>query len=141
MDTERNVMDTEMPFLEHLEELRNIKPEQRVKAVEEVLIIEEEVEVTEAVAVDALTVRGLVYRSDGKSTAWINNSNTFEGGLSSQYINIGNIESNTVEIIIPTAEADVKLNVGQTFDPVSESYNDLIEKPTATAMDSRPVEE
>ncbi len=117
-----------------LEELRKIEPEQRIKIDEKVLLIEEEVEETEDLPVDAITVRGLVYRSDGKSTAWINNSNTFEGGLSSQYINIGKIESNTVEIIMPTADTRVKLNVGQTFDPISESYTDLVEDSATTVI-------
>ena len=123
-----------------LEELRKIEPEQRVKIDEEVLLVEEEVEETEDLPVDAITVRGLVYRSDGKSTAWINNSNTFEGGLSSQYVEIGKIESNTVEIKIPTADTEVKLNVGQTFDPVSESYWDLIDDSTSAVKRSQRAE-
>lgn len=123
-----------------LEELRKIEPEQRIKIDEEVLLVEEEVEETEDLPVDAITVRGLVYRSDGKSTAWINNSNTFEGGLSSQYIKIGNIESNKVEIKFPTADTEVKLNVGQTFDPVSESYWDLIDDSTSAVKRSQRTE-
>lgn len=117
---------------ETLEELRAIEPEQRIKIEEEELVDLEETEDEEEFPVDALTVRGLVYRQGGKSTAWINNSNTFEGGLSSQYINVGNIENNKVEIKIPSAEKNVKLNVGQTFDPVSENYQDVVRDPTAT---------
>lgn len=123
---------------EHLDELRKIEPEQRVTVEEQTLVIDD-VEETEEVSVDALTVRGLVHRSDGNSTAWINNSNTFEGGVASQYIIIGDIGSDKVEITIPTANKAVKLNVGETFDPVSESIKDLAEKPATTVTDPRPA--
>ena len=112
---------------QRLDELRKVEPEQRIQ-VEEVLLIEETDEPEEVVEVDTLTVRGLVYRGEGKSTAWINESNTFEGGLSSQYINVGDIESNKVEIKIPSAEREVKLNVGESFDPVTGSYNDEVKE-------------
>ena len=114
-----------------LDELRKVEPEQRIQVEEEVLLVEESDEPEEVVEVDTLTVRGLVYRGKGKSTAWINESNTFEGGLSSQYINVGDIESNKVEIKIPSAEKEVKLNVGESFDPLTDSYVDEVkEKPT-----------
>ena len=116
---------------ERLEELRKVAPEQKITIQEETLLVDEETVEEEVIPVDTLTVRGVVYRGDGKSTAWINNSNTFEGGLSSQYINIGEIESNRVEIKIPSAEQEVKLNVGQSFDPVGERYQDIISDPTA----------
>ncbi|NKB36380.1 MAG: hypothetical protein GKR93_04315 [Gammaproteobacteria bacterium] len=115
---------------QRLDELRNGESGPNVQ-VEEVLIIEEiEEEIEEEkepLSVDTLTVRGLVYRGEGKNTAWINNSNTFEGGLSSQYINIGDIESSNVEIKIPSAEKQVKLGVGESFDPASEQYDDLVD--------------
>ena len=109
----------------HLDELRKIEPEQRVKIEEQTLIIEEDIEVVEEVPADTLTVRGLVYRSDGKSTAWINNSNTFEGDASSQYMNVDNIDSDKVEIKIPLANTAVKLSVGQTYDPISKDVRDI----------------
>lgn len=118
---------------ERLDELRKVEPAQRVK-VEELSLVIDEVEETVEIPVDALTVRGLVHRSDGNSTAWINNSNTFEGGVASQYINIGNIGSDNVEITIPTANKAVKLNVGVTFDPVSETYKDLVDEQTSSAI-------
>ena len=109
----------------HLDELRKAEPGQGVKIEEQILIIEEDIEEVEEVPADTLTVRGLVYRSDGKSTAWINDSNTFEGDVSSQYIDIGNIETDIVEIKIPVANTAVKLNVGQTFDPISKDVRDI----------------
>ncbi len=109
----------------HLDELRKTEPEQRVKIEEQTLIIEEDIEVVETVSAGTLTVRGLVYRSDGKSTAWINDSNTFEGDASSQYMNVGDIDTDKVEVKIPTANIAVKLNVGQTFDPISKDVRDI----------------
>ena len=38
--------------------------------------------------IGGITVNGLVYRKGGKSTAWINNANTFEGNLGNQYIQV-----------------------------------------------------
>lgn len=95
--------------------------------IEDVLVIEESEEESEAPSVDTLTVRGLVYRGKNKNTAWINNTNTYEGGLSSQYINVGDIESSNVEIKIPTAKKQVKLGVGESFDPASEQLDDLLD--------------
>ncbi|MFT7460305.1 MAG: hypothetical protein ACI909_002993 [Planctomycetota bacterium] len=125
----------------HLDELRKIDPGLRIQVEDQTLLIEEDVEEPEEVAADTLTVRGLVYRGDGRSTAWVNNSNTYEGGLSSKNINIGKIESNNVEIKIPTADSSVKLNVGQSFDPLSESYKDLVEGGTSAVKNVRNVEE
>ncbi len=119
----------------HLDELRKTDPGLRVQIEDQPIDIEEEVVEVEEAPVNSLTVRGLVYRSDGRSTAWINDNNTFEGGVSSQYISVGKIESEKVEIKVPNANTVVNLNVGQTFDPVSESFKDLGEKSVTRARD------
>ncbi len=111
---------------QRLDELRSGKAGPSVQ-LEDVMIIEEAEEEKEPLSVDTLTVRGLVYRGEGKSTAWINNINTYEGGLSSQYINIGEIEPSNVEIKIPSAKKQVKLGVGESFDPASEKLDDLLD--------------
>lgn len=121
---------------QRLDELRKVEPEQRIQVEEEVLLVEESDEPEEVVEVDTLTVRGLVYRGKGKSTAWINESNTFEGGLSSQYINVGDIDSNKVEIKIPSAEKEVKLNVGESFDPLTDSYADDVKEKSVAETSS-----
>ena len=110
---------------QRLDDLRKVQPDQRIQIDEQIILVEEETEESEEVKVDELNVRGLVYRKEGKSTAWVNDSNTFEGGLSSQYINIGRIENDNVEIKIPSTDTAVKVNVGETFDPVMESFKDI----------------
>lgn len=125
----------------HMEELRKAAPELKVEIEEQYIDIDEDIEVVEEAPVNALTVRGLVYRSDGKSTAWINDSNTFEGNVSSQYISVGDIEPDKVQIKVPSANTIVNLNVGQTFDPVSENYKDLVKEPETTVNDASHSEE
>jgi hypothetical protein len=120
----------------HMDELRKAKPAFKVEFEEQLIDIDEDVEVVEETPVNALTVRGLVYRSDGKSTAWINDSNTFEGNVSSQYISVGDIEADKVQIKVPSANTIVNLNVGQTFDPVSENYKDLLNESETTVNDA-----
>ena len=120
----------------HMEELRKAEPGLKFEIEEQVIDIEEDVEIVEETPVNALTVRGLVYRSDGKSTAWINDSNTFEGSVSSQYISVGDIEPDKVQIKVPSANTIVNLNVGQTFDPMSENHKDLLKEPTAIVNDA-----
>lgn len=119
---------------QRLEELRNAGPEEKVKIVEEDLLIVEEDEEAEEVSVDALTIRGLVYRGGEKSTAWINESNTYEGGLSSDNIQIGTIESKKVEIKIPSEDKNLKLRVGETFDPATDSSLDIVKDSMAEIM-------
>jgi len=111
-----------------LDELRKKEGRIQVSVIEEVVELEEETTDVDETPVNALTVRGLVYRNDGKNTAWINENNTFEGGVSLQYISVGDIEADRVQIKVPSANTIVNLNVGQTFDPVSEDYKDLIEE-------------
>jgi hypothetical protein len=115
----------------HMDELRKAEPDMEFQIDEQIVDIDEEVEVVEETPVNALTVRGLVYRSNGKNTAWINDTNTFEGNVSSQYINVKDIDPDNVKIEVPSANTVVNLNVGQTFDPVSENYNDLVEESEA----------
>ena len=81
--------------------------------------------------IGGITVNGLVYRKSGKSTAWINSANTYEGNFGNQYIQIDaqNIKPEDVEILIPINETKVKLKTGQTYDPetdqiISPGYQD-----------------
>jgi hypothetical protein len=113
-----------------LEKLRNQKPSEVVKIPD--IIFDEEPEVQEEKPViGGITVNGLVYRKGGKSTAWINSANTFEGNFGNQYIQIDaeNIRPEDVEIAIPINEKNVKLKTGQTYDPeadqiISPGYQD-----------------
>jgi len=110
-----------------LDELRYAQPKE-TEPIEIVIedIIEDEPE--EYVPVlGEVTVNGLVYRKGGKSTAWINNANTFEGNLSNQYIQINadDIEPDSVQIQMSESVTDITLKVGETYDTETEKIIDL----------------
>lgn len=105
-----------------LEILRKDKEETKVDKIEKVEIIEipePGVVQKEIIVRDRINLKGLVHRSDGKNTAWINDSNTFEGDLESQYIQIPDkkIKSDKVTIIMPDDSTNVELKVGESYDP------------------------
>jgi hypothetical protein len=103
-----------------LERIRHTKEKpKKIEAVNIEDIIEPlEVE-KEIVEREAITLKGLVHRSDGKNTAWINDSNTFEGDLESQYIQVpdSKIKSDQVTIVMPDDSTNVELKVGEAFTP------------------------
>ena len=112
-----------------LEKLRSQKPVEEIK-IPEFTFAERVVEEQKPV-IGGITVNGLVYRKGGKSTAWINSANTYEGNFGNQYIQIdaNNIKPEDVEILIPINETKVKLKTGQTYDPetdqiISPGYQD-----------------
>ena len=59
-----------------------IRPE-KVEVAELDEIVEPEEVKKEIIIRDDITLRGIVYRSDGKKSEWINDSNTFEGDFES----------------------------------------------------------
>lgn len=106
-----------------LEKLRYQKPVE-VKIPE---IISEEPPPTqpqeaENPAVGNIQVNGLVYRKNGKSTAWINRVSSYEGDLANEYVQIDadNIKPDDVEIVIPVNDTRVNLKAGETFDPETD---------------------
>lgn len=114
-----------------LEKIRHTKP--KVKKTE-VVKVEENIDSLvvekELVVRDAITLKGLVHRSDGKSTAWINDSNTFEGDLESQFIQVpdNKIKKNKVTIVLPDDSTHVELRVGEAFipDPIEKNIVDTV---------------
>ncbi len=105
-----------------LERLRHVKPKpKKVEVVEiEIEEIVEPIEVEKELVIrDAITLKGLVHRSDGKNTAWVNSSNTFEGDLESQFIQVpdNKIKSDHVTIIMPDDSTNIELKVGEAFTP------------------------
>ena len=100
-----------------LEELRYQKPVE-IKIPE--IITEELVKPeTENPDIGNIEVNGLVYRKNGKSTAWINRVSSYEGDLTNEYIQIDadNIKPDDVEIVIPTNDTKVNLKAGESFNP------------------------
>jgi len=86
----------------------------KIEEIIEPIVVEKEIVVR-----DAIILKGLVHRSDGKNTAWINDGNTFEGDLESQYIQVPDdkIKSDQVTIIMPDDSTKVELKVGDVFVP------------------------
>ncbi len=108
-----------------LEKIRYAKPKPEVVEEIEIEEIIEPIVEEEKVVRDVITVRGLVHRSDGKNTAWINSSNTYEGDLESQYIEVSSeqISTEDVTIVMPDNETKIKIKVGDSFDPESQDEN------------------
>jgi len=77
---------------------------------------------------DTVRVGGVVYRSDGKHTAWINDGNTLAGDLELQHVRIKNedIEPDRVQITLPDKQTRVKIKVGEHYDP--QIHNPAIAK-------------
>ena len=110
-----------------LNKIRNAKPKpEKIQVVEVETIVEPIVEEEEEIILrDAIVLKGIVYRSDGKNAAWINDSNTYEGDLESLYIQIKTeeIESDQVQLTMPDNETKVKIKVGDYYDPQKKDDN------------------
>lgn len=103
-----------------LERVKLKKDEPKKVVAEEVIIPEEAIQIeTEIIKRNEVALKGIVHRSDGKNTAWINESNTFEGDLDSQYIQIPNdkIDPEKVTVIMPDDSTHFDLKVGESFVP------------------------
>ncbi len=113
-----------------LDKIRHAK--EKPKKVE-VAHVEEFVEPAEAekeiVIRDAIRLKGIVHRSDGKNSAWINETNTFEGNLETQFIRVpsSNIKLDQATIIMPDDSTSVDLKVGEVFipEPIEREVVDL----------------
>lgn len=102
---------------QELEKIRNST--EKPKKVEKVEVVEKEVVQKQIIIRDPITLKGLVHRSGGRSTAWLNDSNTFEGGYDSQSIQVhdSNIKPDQVTVIMPDDSEAVDLRVGDVFIP------------------------
>ena len=102
-----------------LEKLRYQKPV--VVKIPEIIAKEPAISETETVnpEIGNIEVNGLVYRMNGKSTAWINRVSSYEGDLANEYIQVdaGNIKPDDVEIVIPINDTKVNLKAGESFNP------------------------
>ncbi len=113
----------------NLQVLRYSEPE--IEEVIEIIVEVDEVaeEETESRELEGITLNGIVYRKGGKSTAWLNGSNSYEGSLTSEYfrINTGDINSMKVSVTVPEADLEFDLKVGQTYEPNDGRLLDLVE--------------
>ncbi len=111
-----------------LDTLRNAKQQAVVEEVPEVFI-EENVGVIEQPDLEGITLNGLVYRKGGKSTVWLNGTNSYEGNLASEYfrINAGKVNSEKVSVTVPEVDLEFDLKVGQTYEPNDGSLLDIVD--------------
>ena len=113
----------------NLQVLRYSEPE--IEEVIEFIVEIDEVaeEKTEPRDIEGITLNGIVYRKGGKSTAWLNGSNSYEGSLTSEYfrINAGDINSRKVSVTVPEASLEFDLKVGQTYEPNDDRLLDIVE--------------
>ena len=117
-----------------LDKIRHAKPKpEKVELVEIEEIIEPIVVEKKLIVRDAITLKGIVHRNDGKNTAWINDSNTYEGNLESQFIQVpdNKIKSNQATIIMPDDSTKIDLKVGEVFIP------DPLERDVVNTEDDR----
>jgi len=84
-----------------------------------------------------VTVKGLVYRSKGKSSAWINDSNSYAGDAAANPDSISSqrIAPEKMSIALPGQAKGVRLKVGQTFDLETEQLKEM----TGHALPSVPA--
>jgi hypothetical protein len=87
-----------------------------------------------------ITVRGLVTREGGRSTAFINESNSYEGDIASEYIRVrsGDIEGGEIKLVTPYGESAVALKVGQTLEPSTGRVIELGEDATEGTEPAAP---
>ncbi len=111
-----------------LQTLRNANPIVKIEKFPEVFI-EENVEAIEQPDIEGITLNGIVYRKGGKSTVWLNGTNSYEGNLASEYfrINAGDINSEKVSVTVPDVGLEFDLKVGQTYEPNDGSLLDIVD--------------
>lgn len=106
-----------------LERLRHLKPEEpkKIEIVKLEEVIEPVIEEKEPLIQDPIALKGLVHRSDGKNFAWINDSNTYDGNLESEFIEVPNdqITPDDVTIVMPDDTTKVRIKVGDYYAPQS----------------------
>jgi hypothetical protein len=93
-----------------LEQLRQA-PVERKRTVREEKKIDEP-----KASMPTITVNGVVIRSDGSKTAWINGMNTLEGDLASQHIKVRTREIHNDRVPIVVSGDRVEIKVGQSLD-------------------------
>ena len=113
--------------LDLIREQEIVVEEETEQPIEVDEFLEPELEVQEEVIKDTVTIKGLVQRSDGKNSAWINDSNTFEGDLETLYIEVKQeaIDNDKVKVTMPDKATEIDLKVGQGYDPNNGTVLDI----------------
>ena len=121
---------------ERLDAMRRTGPEITVEISDAELELSNTVQ--EQAPLNAITLKGVVYRGGGASTAWVNDSNTYEGNIAAQDIQVPEtrIGKDHVEMSISGNQSVIRLRVGESYDPATDRKIDLSEdlQPQATGQ-------
>ncbi len=133
-----------VPVLAHGEALGRLffTPEQRAALDEERFaspreqapepeVVAEEPAPEPAPPVQSFRMEGLVVRSRGPNTAWVDGRPVLRRGQTSQGVTVdpGAVTEGGVAVRVPGSEASVDLKPGQRFDPVSARVSELAPGP------------
>ena len=119
-----------------LEGMRNAKPKapdivKQTEAVAEVqpeFLEEEELKEIPTLA-GPISLKGIVSRKKGNHTAWINENNTYEGGMIEEDVSIKtrDIKTDSVKVELPDRVTNITLKVGETYVPEITTETDEVE--------------
>ncbi len=125
---------------EQLDEARNRKPQAGI-----VVITEQTPDLTPSIEAapgvgQSITLDGIVYRSDGKNTAWVNRNSTNEGHLETLFTKVSekDVRSNQVKITLPDNQTRIDLKVGQQYDVDSKEVRDMMKDPAGSSTSGQP---
>lgn len=122
---------------EQLDEARRSQPEKITLTIPE-QEIPETINGTVAPVTSSIMLNGIVYRSDGKNTAWINHNSTNQGNVETQYTHVDekDVGSNKVIIHLPGSGERVPMKVGEEYDVNSKQIRDHMKDPAPAASPS-----
>lgn len=117
---------------EQLDEARN-KPPQETIIIDVAEQVDTELSEADTSTAQSISLDGIVYRSDGKNTAWINRSSTNEGNLETQFTKVDekDVRSNQVKITLPDKQTQINLKVGEQYDFDSREVHDTMKDPAS----------
>jgi hypothetical protein len=93
--------------------------------------------VKKPIVLPTVTLNGVVYRSDGNNTAWVNGASTQDGALVTQQIHVDprNIRRGDATVRLAKGAKIVRLRPGETYAPglkkVIQNYQQPFTKPDA----------
>ncbi|MEX0951727.1 MAG: hypothetical protein WDZ86_05545 [Gammaproteobacteria bacterium] len=125
MATELDRLFTTAETRTQLDQLRNREPDKLAAPIE--IVLQPETAEPEEIILDPVSLRGTVQRNDGKNTVWVNDGNTYRGDLSLQDLDISSSTTDGhVRIRMPDNETEIRLRVGETFDPYDQRTIDVV---------------
>ena len=112
---------------ERLDELRKSVSDVVINVKDEELNTDVDVKTVEQQH-NEIRLKGVVSRSDGKNTAWVNDSNTYEGDVASGVIKIDEhqIGPNGLRLELPGDKKTVNLKVGEAYDSTAGKTDDIL---------------